>query len=143
MAAKKKATPKKATTKKAPAKKAVAKKAPTKAATPKTTAIKEKMTKTKIIEAIVQDTGLTKKEVASVFGSLESLIERSTKKRSVGEFTFPGLMKIVTVKKPARKAKKNVPNPFNPGEIIDVAAKPASMTVKIRPLSKLKRFPLS
>jgi hypothetical protein len=46
-------------------------------------------------------------------------------------------------KKPARKAQKGVPNPFRPGELMDVAAKPASIRVKALPLKKLKDMPLS
>ena len=42
------------------------------------------------------------------------------------------------MKRPARPAKKNVPNPFKPGELMDVAAKPASIRVKVLPLKKLK-----
>ena len=38
----------------------------------------------------------------------------------------------------ARKAQKGVPNPFRPGETMDVAARPASVQVKVRPLKKLK-----
>ncbi|MTI12200.1 DNA-binding protein, partial [Sansalvadorimonas verongulae] len=38
---------------------------------------------------------------------------------------------------------KNVPNPFRPGELMDVAAKPASIQVKVRPLKKLKDFATS
>ena len=53
---------------------------------------------------------------------------------------MPGMMKIKTVKKPARKAKKGVPNPFKPGETMDVAAKPASTAVKILPLKGMKDF---
>ena len=43
--------------------------------------------------------------MGSVLDEIETLIERSIKKRAVGEFTMPGLMKITTVKKPARKAR--------------------------------------
>ncbi len=68
------------------------------------------------------------------------VIERHIKKRAVGEFTLPGLLKIKSVKKPARRARKNVPNPFKPGELMDVAAKPASVSVKITPLKKLKEM---
>ena len=35
-------------------------------------------------------------------------------------------------------AKKGVPNPFKPGELMDVAAKPASIAVKCLALKKLK-----
>ncbi len=74
-------------------------------------------------------------------GELEALIERSIKKRSIGEFTLPGLMKITTVKKPARKARKGI-NPFT-GEETMFKAKPASIAVKVRPLKKLKEFAAS
>jgi len=135
MAAKKKPAAKKAPAKKAPAKKAAA---PAK----KLTAVKEKFTKTQIIAEIMNDTELSKKEVAAVLDSLTDVIERHVKKRAVGEFTLPGLLKIKTVKKPAQKAKKNVPNPFRPGELMDVAAKPATTKVKVLPLKKLKDMAL-
>jgi nucleoid DNA-binding protein len=59
----------------------------------------------------------------------------------VGEFTIPGVMKITTVKKPARKARKGI-NPFT-GEETVFKAKPASTAVKVRPLKKLKEFAAS
>lgn len=103
-------------------------------------AIKEKYTKSQILTEIAENTGLSRKDVSHVLDELVVLIERHVKKRGCGEFTIPGLLKIVTKKKPAQKAKKNVPNPFRPGELMDVAAKPASVQVKIRPLKKLKDF---
>lgn len=128
--------------KKAPARKAPAKKAPAaKAAAPAkkpTGPAKEKMTKTGILNEIAGSTGLSRKQVTDVMGELESIIERHVRKRSIGEFTLPGLLKIKTVSKPAQKAKKGVPNPFKPGETMDVAAKPASVRVKVTPLKKLK-----
>ena len=140
-AAKKKApAKKKVAAKKAPAKKkAVAKKAaPVKKAAP---AIKAKMTKSQIVAGIAENTGLTKKQVSSVLDEMDSLIERSIKKRSIGEFTIPGMMKITTVKKPARKARKGI-NPFT-GEETVFKAKPASVAVKVRPLKKMKEFATS
>lgn len=137
--AKKAPAKKKAAAKKAPAKrKAAAKKAPAKKAAP---ALREKMTKSQILASIADSTGLTKKQVGAVMDEYESLIERSIKKRSVGEFTLPGLMKITTVKKPARKARKGI-NPFT-GEETTFKAKPASIAVKVRPLKKLKEFAAS
>ncbi|MEH6592510.1 MAG: HU family DNA-binding protein [Halioglobus sp.] len=141
----KKAPAKKAVAKKAPAKKAPAKKkvAAKKAAAPakKATAIKDKMTKSQILATISDSTGLTKKQVGSVMSELEALIERSIKKRAVGEFTLPGLMKVTTVKKPAKKARKGI-NPFT-GEATVFKAKPASIAVKVRPLKKMKEFAAS
>jgi nucleoid DNA-binding protein len=140
-AAKKKAPAKKAAARKAPAKKkAVAKKKAAPAAKP-APAIKQKMTKSQIVASLADSTGLTKKQVGSVMDEMHSLMERSIKKRSVGEFTVPGIMKITTVKKPARKARKGI-NPFT-GEQTTFKAKPASIAVKVRPLKKLKEFAAS
>lgn len=152
MVAKKKTTAKKAVAKKAPvkkavAKKAVAKKAPVKkapvkkaapAAVKKVKAVKEPMTKTALMTTIAEETGLPKKDVSAVFDSLSGLIEAHIKKGAAGTCTVPGLMKIKTIRKPAQKARKNVPNPFKPGEMMDVAAKPARTVVKVLPLKKLK-----
>ena len=47
-----------------------------------------------------------------------------------------GVLRRVTV--PAREARKGVPNPFKPGELMDVPAKPATTKVKVRALKNLK-----
>ena len=106
----------------------------------KTTAISEKYTKTAILAEIAQNTDLSKKQVDAVLNELGDLIERHIKKRGCGEFTLPGLLKIKAVKKPAQPARKNVPNPFRPGEVMDIPKKPASTRVKVLPLKKLKEF---
>ena len=128
------------TAKKAPAKKAPVKKAPAKraAAAPakKIKAVSERYSKTQILNQIVENTDIARKDVAAVLDELTDIIEGHVKKRSCGEFVLPGLFKIVTVKKPARKARKGI-NPFT-GEETTFAAKPASTQVKIRPLKKLK-----
>ena len=104
----------------------------------KATALSTAMTKTQLYAEIAENTGVSKKDVAAVFDELGDVIERHIKKRAVGTFTLPGLLKIKTVKKPARKAQKGVPNPFRPGETMDVAAKPATVQVKALALKKLK-----
>ncbi len=109
----------------------------------KLTAVKEPMNRTALYNEIAENTGLTKKQVASVVNELADQIERHIKKRGAGVFTLPGLLKIKTVKKPARPARKGVPNPFKPGELMDVAAKPASVRVKITPLKRVKDMALS
>ena len=100
--------------------------------------LKTAMTKTQMLSEIAESTELSRRQVASVFDALEAVISRHVKKGSVGSCTVPGLLKIKTVKKPAQRAKKNVPNPFRPGELMDVKAKPASTRVKVLPLKKLK-----
>lgn len=130
--------------KKTPAKKTTAtKKAPTSAPAPakapkarKITAVTEAMTKTALMAEISENTGLAKKEVQAVLDELAVAIERHVKKKAVGEFTLPGLMKIVVQNKPAVKAKKGR-NPFT-GEEMMFKAKPARNVIKVRPLKKLK-----
>ena len=89
------------------------KKAKAKIVTPKrkVTAVKKPMTKSAIINEVVGKTDLTKKQVASVFEELGIIIERHIKKRSTGQFTLPGLLKIEVKRKPKTKARKGI-NPF-------------------------------
>jgi nucleoid DNA-binding protein len=106
----------------------------------KTSPIKDKFTKTAILNAVASDTTLSKKQVNGVLEGLSNLIERHLKKGGAGEFTLPGLLKIKAVMRPARPARKGVPNPFKPGELMDIPKKPASIRVKVLPLKKLKSF---
>lgn len=100
--------------------------------------IKDAYTKSALYAHISEDTGLSRIDVAKVFNSLYDVIEGHIKSRGAGEFKVPGLLKIKVTKKPATKARKNVPNPFRPGEFMDVAAKPARKVVKVLPLKALK-----
>jgi nucleoid DNA-binding protein len=97
-------------------------------------------TKTQIFDDIASATDLTRSEVAAVFTAMSDLMKKDLGSRGPGEFAVPGLMKILRVSKPSRPARKNVPNPFRPGELMDVAAKPASKAVKVRPLKALKEM---
>jgi len=99
---------------------------------------KKPPTKTEILTRIADTTGLTKKDVAAVFDALAAEIKKNLASRGPGAFTIPGLLKIEKKKVPARPAKKGVPNPFKPGELMDVAAKPAYSKVRVRPLKSLK-----
>ena len=121
-------------------KKKTAKKTTTAQKQPAVKAIKEPMNKTETMNAISDKTGLTKKQVNAVFDALGDLIQGHIKKGAAGTFTVPGLMKVKTVRKPAQKARKNVPNPFRPGEVMDVAAKPARTVVKVLPLKRMKEM---
>ncbi len=126
--------------------KKTAKKAPTKKSTKKVTklssparkipAVKKPMTKTEIINELVQNTELNKKQVSSVFDELTILIERHIKKRAPGKFTLPGLMKIEVKKRPATK-KREGRNPRT-GEKMIIKAKPAHRVVRIKPLKRVK-----
>ena len=106
----------------------------------KAIAKKKPLSKTQLVGAIADDTELTRREVNSVLESLSHQIERSLGRRGPGMFTLPGLVKIEKRKVPARKARKGVPNPFKPGELMDIPAKPASTKIKVRALKNLKQM---
>jgi len=89
-------------------------------------------------DKIAEQADLTKKQVASVFEALNCVIKKSLGRSGAGMITIPGLLKIQKQRVPAKKARKNVPNPFKPGEFMDVKAKPASTKVKIRAMKGLK-----
>lgn len=101
-------------------------------------ATKKPPTKTEIFASIADTTGLAKRDVSAVFDALVDEIGKALSKKGPQNFTLPGLCKIVVQHKPAQPAKKNVPNPFKPGELMDVAAKPAKNVVKVRALKRLK-----
>jgi nucleoid DNA-binding protein len=106
----------------------------------KKTGVDKAMGKGEILAELAASTELPRKEVARVLDALAVLIERHIGKRSVGTFTLPGLLRVKVVQTPARPARKGVPNPFRPGETMDVAAKPARRKVKVLPLKKLKEM---
>jgi nucleoid DNA-binding protein len=97
------------------------------------------LTKTEILNALAEGSGLTKKEVTAVLDELSTLISKNLGKRGPGVFNIPGLLKIQVQRKPATKATTR-PNPFKPGEMMQVAAKPARNVVKVRPLKALKEM---
>lgn len=99
--------------------------------------IKESLSKSALINLIAEQNDLPRKTAAGVYATLENVFLGSVHPRGVGEFTLPGLLKVTLRKVPARKAGTLVRNPAT-GEMIKAAAKPASVRVKIRALSKLK-----
>ena len=98
-------------------------------------------TKTAVLNTVAEKSGLGKKEVTAVLDALAGMIGDTI---SDGEtpFTIPGLCKIVVQNKEAQPAKFGVPNPFRPGETMDIPRKPATTRVKVLPLKKLKEFAL-
>jgi nucleoid DNA-binding protein len=106
----------------------------------KTTRLDKAMGKGEILAELAASTELLKKDVGRVLDALAAVIERHIAQRSVGTFTLPGLLRIKVVQTPARPARKGVPNPFRPGETMDVAARPARLKVKVLPLKKLKEM---
>lgn len=101
------------------------------------TAIDTKQTKSQILTAISEDTGLTKKEVSAILDSLAALAQRHLKKGGSGEFSVPSLgIKLRRVIKPARAAREGI-NPFTKEKMM-FKAKPASTSVRATALKALK-----
>ena len=94
------------------------------------------LTKSELTVALAEDCDLTKKQVTAVLESLAATIENSLS--GCGLFVLPGLLKIEKKTVPAKPARIGVPNPFKPGELMDVKAKPATTKIKVRPLKALK-----
>jgi nucleoid DNA-binding protein len=97
---------------------------------------KKPMSKTEIIAALGEATGLTKQQVTGVFDELAGLIKKNLDEQGPGVFTIPDLLQIKVVRKPATEERKGV-NPFTKEEMI-VKAKPATNSVKLAPLKGLK-----
>ena len=134
MATKKKAAAKAKTASKKPAAKKAAAKPAAKPAGMK--AIKTAFTKSGLMTHLAEHSGVETKAVKAVMAALEATTLASVAKNGAGEFTLPGLFKVVAQKVPA-KPKRFGKNPFT-GEEQWFAAKPATVRVKIRPLKKLK-----
>ncbi|MGD9546569.1 MAG: HU family DNA-binding protein [Candidatus Krumholzibacteriia bacterium] len=117
-------------TKKAPAKKAPAKKAPAK----KAEATKAP-TRNEVYREIAEKTGVARKDVVAVIENLNDVMTKSVKK--FGTFNYMGLLKLTLVKKPAVKGGKLVKNPFT-GEMVKQKPRPASRSVRVRPLKAMK-----
>jgi len=91
--------------------------------------------KSEIYRELAGTAGVTRKQVAALFDGLTGIIKKDL--RGPGVFALPGLMKISVLRKPATKAR-TAPNPFRPGEMMTIKAKPARKVVKVRPLKALK-----
>ena len=94
------------------------------------------MTKTEIVSGISGSTGLSKKDVKSVFEAMAAQIKKSLGEGGPGAYTIHGLMKLIVQRKPATEERMGI-NPFTKEETL-FKAKPASNVVKIRPLKNLK-----
>jgi|SRR5262245_60972818 len=100
-------------------------------------ASKKPPSKTEILNNIATATELAKKDVQAVLDALGEEIKKALSSRGPGVFAIPGLVKIEKKKVPA-KPKQIKPNPFKPGEMMEVAAKPASTKIKVKALKGLK-----
>ena len=96
------------------------------------------VSKSVMYQSLSEATGLSRKQIASVFDELTNLIKRDVGKKGPGVFALPGLLKIKRVSKPATKARQGR-NPAT-GEPMMIKAKPARTVVRAQPLKSLKEM---
>jgi nucleoid DNA-binding protein len=95
-------------------------------------------TKQRVYAELARKTGLSEKQVKSVFKGLTGLISQELGKKGPGAFVVPGLLKLKVVRKPPTKAKQGI-NPFTNAPTL-YKAKPARNVVKAVPLRTLKEI---
>ena len=94
------------------------------------------MTKTEVLTALADATGLTKQQVSGFFDELTNLIAQNLKEGGPGVFNVPGMLKVKVVRKEA-KPEREGKDPFT-GETRMFKAQPAKNVVKVSALKKLK-----
>jgi nucleoid DNA-binding protein len=95
-------------------------------------------TKSVMYQELATKTGLSRKQVATVFDELTVYIKAQLGKKGPGIFVMPGLLKIKRVEKPATKARPGK-NPRT-GEPMMIKAKPKRTVVKPLALKGLKEM---
>lgn len=94
----------------------------------------KRMSKTELVDAIANQSGLDKKQVNAVLDSLNDVIYKELKAQH--EVVIPGLLKLTSVTKPAVPAHEGI-NPFTKEKTM-FKAKPERKVIKPRPLKALK-----
>ena len=92
------------------------------------------MTKSELVNAIVDESELPKKDVRTVIETFVAVGHRELKKRGI--FVVPGFTKLVVVRKPATKERKGI-NPFTKEPMV-IKAKPARKVLRARPVKAAK-----
>ncbi len=94
------------------------------------------LSKSEILNAVSEAVGdeLSAKRVKAVVEHLVAIAHKELKKSGI--FVLHGFAKFTVVKKPAKPARKGI-NPFTKQEQT-FAAKPASKTVRARPVKAIK-----
>ena len=99
---------------------------------------KKPMTKTEVTAVLAESSGLTKKQIVSLFDELVKLIKKELGEEGAGTINISNLLKIKVVRKPATPERKGI-NPFTKEETV-FKAKPAKNVVKLVPLRGLKEL---
>jgi len=100
--------------------------------------IKKYLTKQKLLQHIANNTGLSKRNVNSVFEVLNDTIKEHFKSGGPEKFILPGLFKLTVKKMPEQKEKIGF-NPFTKKEMI-FKSKPETRKLKVKLLKNLKEM---
>lgn len=92
------------------------------------------MTKTQFIIGIVDVTGVSKQDVASVLAELAELVKAEL--AATGKVTIPGVVTLTTKVRPSTETRLGV-NPFTKQEQV-FHGKPTSLAVKARVVKNIK-----
>jgi DNA-binding protein HU-beta len=93
------------------------------------------LSKSALVNAVVDASGdVSRRQVKAIMDAMVAIGHRELKKNGI--FTVPGFAKFRVVKKPATKAREGV-NPFTK-QPMTFAAKPASKSVRARPIKAIK-----
>ena len=95
-----------------------------------------KLTKTQIIAALAEGSGLDKKSVSGLLEALSGLIKKELGKGGPGEVTIPNLVKLKAKSTPATQDRQGV-NPFTK-QPTTIKGKPASLKIRATPVKALK-----
>merc|ERR1711964_795461 len=94
------------------------------------------MTQTGVYQSVAETTGLKTKDVKGVVDSFMNVAAEQVK--TSGSFKLAGMLNMKLKNKPATKARKGI-NPFTKEPCV-FKAKPASKTVRVLPMKKLKEM---
>jgi len=94
----------------------------------------QRMNKTELLVAIATQSGLEKKQVTAVLDALNDIVYKELNAQH--EVVIPGLLKLVTVTKPATPEREGI-NPFTKEKTM-FKAKPERKAIKARPAKALK-----
>merc|ERR1719281_2212994 len=95
------------------------------------------LTQTGVFQSVAETTSLKTKDVKGVIDALMGVAVEQVQKS--GSFKLAGILNMKLKNKPATKARKGI-NPFTKEPCV-FKAKPASKTVRVLPMKKLKEMP--
>jgi nucleoid DNA-binding protein len=95
------------------------------------------LSKSGLLNAVVEASGdeeISRRQVKAVLDAMATIAYKELKRNGI--FTVPGFAKFRVIKKPATKERQGK-NPFT-GEPMTFKAKPASKSVRARPIKAIK-----